>query len=244
MDDPTRHLTEPQPVEPSDAGGYLNPLNVLDLASPTAWINYGIKELTGYDVLESFVKPFSGDWSAYSRYGDALRHLGPAAQDIGVNIQQELDRVDASWEGNANDSAYNYFNNLAARTSEIQHALYAAAAEYEDAARGIWLLAQQMANIIQSVVDEFVIIAAAMAVGTALIETGVGPIVGYGLAAWRIAKVYSLITKASTIIQTGGMIVLTLASFLVEADNRLRQLGTFGIPDTPYDHPAVDWRTN
>ena len=165
MDDPTRHLTEPQPVEPSDAGGYLNPLNVLDLASPTAWINYGIKELTGYDVLESFVKPFSGDWSAYSRYGDALKHLGPAAQDIGVNIQQELDRVDASWEGNANDAAYNYFNNLAAKTSELQHALYAAAAEYEDAARGIWLLAQQVANIIQSVIDEFVIIAAAMAVG-------------------------------------------------------------------------------
>jgi hypothetical protein len=243
VDDPTRHLVEPRSVDVAAENGYANPFNVLDLVSPTAWVNYGIKELTGVDILESLVKPFAGDWAAYSRFGNALRNLSLCCHDIAVNLQRELDIADRSWEGRANDAAFNYFCDLASKISQLRLIIYEAGNEYQRAATGMWQLAQQLANVLQAIVDEFFIISAMLAVGTALIETGIGVIAGYGLAAWRIGKLTSLIAKASAIVNTGGTIIMSFFSFLIEADRRLADVNLVGIPDRPYDHPEVDWRT-
>lgn len=242
MDDPTRHLVEPTPVDPTVENGYANPLDVLDILSPTGWVNYGIMELTGVNVLVSLVQPLSGNWLAFSRYGDALRNLAPCTQDIGVNIQRATLTVDRTWHGNANDAAYMYFSEVAARTSGLQHLLREAVTSYENMARGMWQLAQQMANILQSVIDEFLIVSVLLVAGAALIETGVGTVAAWGLAAWRVARIIQLLSRASAIIQTGGLVILTFTSFIIEAEARLGDLDKAGFPIEPYDHPAVDWR--
>src|SRR5262245_27212987 len=110
MEDPTRHLVEPRPADPTVTGGYANPFNLLDVVSPAAWLNYSIAEITGFNILETIVKPFAGDWAAFSRFGDALDRLAPCMQAIGANVQAHLEVLDRSWDGRASDAAYLYFN--------------------------------------------------------------------------------------------------------------------------------------
>jgi uncharacterized protein YukE len=240
MDDPTRHLVEPQPVEPSISGGYVNPIEVLDLVSPTAWLNQAIADLTGYNVIEHIVKPFAGDWEAFSRFGNALRNFAPCMQDIGVNVQSQLDLVDAMWDGHASDAAYNYFNDLAAKVSGVQYVLREAADNYDKTATGIWGLAQQLGNLVQSIVDQAIIITVASAVGTALVETGVGALVGYGVAAWRLVELLKLCNRAAIIIQTAGTLITAFFSLMQEVNWRFGDLTKVGLPGASYDHPAVN----
>jgi uncharacterized protein YukE len=239
MDDPTRHLVEPSPVDASVSGGYVNPFNLLDAVSPTAWLNAAIEGVTGFNVLDAIVAPFTGDWEAFSKFGNALQHLAPCMQDIGVNVQSQLDIVDASWEGHASDAAYNYFNDLAAKTSAMQFTLREAADNYEKTATGVWELTQQLSNVVQSIVDQGIIVAVAASAGTALIETGVGPLIGYGIAAWRAIELWNLFNKASAIVQTAGGLIMTFFSFIQEVNWRFGDITKIGLPSAGYDHPAV-----
>jgi uncharacterized protein YukE len=239
MEDPTRHLVEPSPADPTVTAGYANPLNLLDVASPAGWLNYSIAEITGFNVLETIVKPFVGDWAAFSRFGDALNHLAPCMQDIGANIQTQLDVLDASWDGQASDAAYTYFNDLASRVSQLQTTLRQAAVNYERTATGVWQLAQQLANVLQSIVDQAVIIVVAAALGTALVETGVGPVVGYGIAAWRVVELFRLINQAMVYIQTGGTIVMGFFGYMQELNWQAADLSKVGLPGNAYSHPAA-----
>src|SRR5215831_10181439 len=144
MDDPKSFLVTPDSVEPSVSGGYLNPLSVLDAVSPSAALNSTIEALTGYDMIGTLVKPFTGDWAAFSRFGSALRHLADCHEAIGVNMQAELDELAQTWEGHDSDAAYRYFNDVAARVSASQTILLDAADNYDKTATGVWLLAQQL----------------------------------------------------------------------------------------------------
>lgn len=239
MDDPTRYLVEPKPIDATVSNGYANPLDIFDLVSLTAWVNQAIIEVTGHDVLMEIVQPFTGDWQAFSRFGDALRNLAPCMQAVGMDIQQQMLTVDATWSGRANDAAYNYFTDLAARTSGMQHVLREAAANYEETATGVWQLARQAANLVQSLIDEVVIIAIASAVGTALIETGVGAVAGYAVAAWRIVEAWKLLNHLIAVIQTLGSVVLAFVSLLEQVNWRFGELDKIALPESAYDHPAL-----
>jgi hypothetical protein len=239
VENPTRHLVDPGDPEPYFGDGYADPFDIFGMISPTHWINEFLKELAGWDVIGWISENFTGEWSAYAKCGMAFENLGRSLQDLGVNIQQGAIDVDKYWDGNAADAAYKYFSDVAAATSGTQVALYKASEEYARAAKGIWLFANQISGIVEAIIDAAVIAGITAAAGTALIETGVGAVVGYGLSALEAARIIELIGKAGTVIQTAGTVIMGIGGAIVGLAHQGGDLKALALPDRPYDHPAV-----
>lgn len=238
-DDPTRHLTAA--VAPADriADGYANPVQALDYASPTAWLNTAIADLTGYDVLETLVQPFSGDWERIGRYADALGHIGACLGEMAVQVQAQAVDMTRRWTGNAADAAYVYFSETATSLSRHAAALRTAEKRYKALALDAWQLSQSMQGVLQGICDRALVALIEIAAGTALAETGVGTVAGYALAAVQIAAIVKLIAKASRIV-AGAETVIALAfagisGILMDLGN----LSTLPPLDQPYRNPLA-----
>jgi hypothetical protein len=210
VDDPTDFLKEPGEPEASVSNGFANPLDLFNYVSPSAWINAAIESLTGVDVFGWMTDWVSGDWAAMWKFGDAMANLAECVQQIGINIQQGMLELDNSWDGNASDAAFTYFSDLAAATSGQQFALRDRQEAYDKAAVGAWELSSQLGNILQALADKAILAGISAAAGTALAETGVGAVVGYGVAALIVVDMLKLINRASTIINTAGTVILGL----------------------------------
>ena len=140
---------------------------------------------------------------------------------------------------NAADAAYNYFSTLAAATSGQQTALFAAAEGYHDAARGAWQLSSQLGNLLQAVADKAILVGICAAAGTATAETGVGAVVGYGVAAWQAVELLELVNKASTIINTAGTVILAAFGGGMTIAGQGGDLTAVPLPTVPYAGPET-----
>jgi hypothetical protein len=239
MDDPTSYLVEPGEPDDSVSNGFANPLDLFNYASPSAWINTAIEKLTGVDVFGWVTEWLSGDWAAIWRFGDAMGYLAQSVQQLGINIQQGMIDLDSSWDGNASDAAYQYFSGLASSVSGQQGPLSEIRANYHKAARGAWQFANQLGNILQALADKAIIAGIAAAAGTITAETGVGAVVGYGVAALIVVDMLELINKASTIINTAGTVILGLFGLGMDGAFQGGDLASTPLPMVAYSHPGV-----
>jgi len=239
VDDPTGFLVEPGEPDTSITNGFANPLDALNCLSPSAWINTAIAELTGVDVLDWMTDWLSGDWRAIWKFGDAMGHLAECLQQLGINIQCGVIDVDAAWDGNASDAAYQYFSNLAAAISGQQLALDDIRDRYHKAAVGAWQLSNQLGNILQALADKAIIAGIAAAAGTVTAETGVGALLGYGVAALVVVDMLRLINKASTIINAAGTVILGLFGGVMDGAFQGGDLAATRLPAVAYSHPGA-----
>jgi hypothetical protein len=216
-DDPTRYLVEPAEPQPSISQGFANPFDLFNYVSPSAWINEGITALTGFDVFNWMSETIGGDWATLYKFGDALANLAKFHTTLGTNVQDQAIALDPYWDGNAADGAYRYQSDLAAAISGQQLPLNDIADRYHQAARGAWELASQLSNVYQAIADLAIIAGVSAVAGDALAETGVGTIIGYGLAALMVVEIMEKINKASVLIQTFGTVILGLFGFGADA---------------------------
>lgn len=238
--EPTTYLTNPTAKANEFLGQpFADPGTVLDWLSPTHIVNEFIKSLCGYDLFGEAAKFFSGDWEMVWNAGGAFSALAEACQAIGINLSSGNLRLDQSWEGNASDAAYVYFMELASAISAQQFALRKLAEQYCQAADGTWRLANLYSGILKDIYDAALIAALAAAAGTATIETVVGPIIGYSVAAYEAWKILTMIDRAKKIMDLAlkGMngIVGVIGATRAEAGEFLKH----PLPRGAYDHPAV-----
>jgi hypothetical protein len=239
VDDPTDFLKEPGEPEASVSNGFANPLDLFNYVSPSAWINAAIESLTGVDVFGWMTDWVSGDWAAMWKFGDAMANLAECVQQIGINIQQGMLELDNSWAGNASDAAFTYFSDLAAATSGQQFALRDRQEAYDKAAVGAWELSSQLGNILQALADKAILAGISAAAGTALAETGVGAVVGYGVAALIVVDMLKLINRASTIINTAGTVILGLFGGGMDLAYQGGDLSAVPLPKVAYTAPGA-----
>jgi hypothetical protein len=239
VDDPTDFLKEPGEPDDSVSNGFLNPTDLFNYLSPSAWINDAIANLTGFDVLGYFTDWVSGDWAALWKFGEAMGALAPFMQQVGMNIQQGAIQQDQRWDGNASDAAYRYFSNLAAASSGQQTALDDAQEGYHKAAQGAWELSQQLGNIIQALADKAILAGISAAAGTALAETGIGAVAGYAAAALLVKQMLDLINKASTIINTATTAILGSFGLGMDLAYRGGGLSDIKLPTAAYTSPGA-----
>jgi hypothetical protein len=124
---PVSTLVEPGEPDENITNGFVNPLDVFNYISPSAWVSDIIEKCTGLDIFGYATDALTGEWGALYKFGDALGALAQYVQELGIQIQAGMIEADATWDGNANDAAYNYFSSLAAKTSGQQTALREAA---------------------------------------------------------------------------------------------------------------------
>jgi hypothetical protein len=107
--DPSAVLTEPA----YDPGAFdPNPFGVLsdwnNLFSPAVWVNTAVKEIVGWDPLDSAQKHLAGDWTAFAKAGAAFKVLAECYHHLAINTA-EYGQLPKVWQGEALDLAYAYF---------------------------------------------------------------------------------------------------------------------------------------
>ncbi|MEV4754469.1 WXG100 family type VII secretion target [Micromonospora sp. NPDC049559] len=238
MIEPTDFLVEPGEPDPSISKGFANPIGILDAISISHWVNEIIKEVAGYDVIGTITAVFVGDWESFYKAGDAYGNLGQSLQALGGNLIEISNQIDQQWDGRAADAAFVYFRKLAAAISQQNNVLTQIEEKYHEAARAIWLLADMVGGLIKMIIDKAIIIGISAAAGTALLETGAGAVVGYGVAAWQAIDLLKKVNDAATKIQAGGTLILGFFSFLKALADQGGDLSKIPLPDRPYSSPV------
>jgi uncharacterized protein YukE len=160
----------------------INPL--ADLISPAAWLRQISIWVFNFDPFEGWTEQFSGDWKAYVHCGVALGHVGFAVNETGRDLVRGAKDVPAVWRGNAAEAEQDFQLALGGAAMELQTACTQYAQLYMQAAEAVKSLFDVVSGLISDLLDVLIIINAAAAIGTASIETVVGPIAGYGVAAY------------------------------------------------------------
>ncbi|GAA2848184.1 hypothetical protein Acy02nite_02260 [Actinoplanes cyaneus] len=240
--DPTGFLAEPGDPDESISNGFVNPLDLFNAASPSAWLNEAIEGITGVDVFGWFTEWLAGDWEGIWKFGDAMANLAQCVQQVGVDIQLGMNQLDRSWDGNASESAYAYFSSLATRTSGQQTAIRPVAESYRKAATGAWQVSNQLGNIFQALADSAVLWCLTVGASGALYGTGAGAVVGtagMGAAGLIALEMLSLINKASVIMNTAGTAILGLVGEGMSLAYQGGDLSSVPLPNVPYVSPEL-----
>jgi hypothetical protein len=159
-----------------------------------------------------------------------------AANDTGRNLVTGAADVSTGWRGKAAEAEQEFHLALGSAAISLQDACRQYNQLYMQAAEAVKKLFDVVSGLISDLLDVLIIINAAAAVGTATIETVVGPIAGYGVAAYYTWQAYDLYKEIST--------------FYGNAEDLLKLIGgsitgikaTLAVKDLPavqpYHHPA------
>ncbi|GLW33364.1 hypothetical protein [Actinoplanes regularis] len=242
MSDPAAALVAPGEPDASAANGFPDPGALFNWVSPTAWINSVIESLFGINPVEYCTQWAGGDWGAIYKFGDALISMSECTDLLAIDLQQGMLRIDSSWDGNANDAAYNYFTSLSSSLNQLRTALTDIGESYHKAANGAWGLANQLGNLLQNLVDGAILLGIIGGGSMALMSTGVGAMAAgpaYLAMTLIIADMLMLINKMSTIINTGMMAIFGLFGMGMDMAYQGGSLDNIPLPATAYAPPGA-----
>jgi len=238
--EPVSRLTDPAARSETILGQpFANPGVAMDWLSPTHIVNEFIKQICGYDAFGEASKVFAGDWEDVWRAAGAFSNLAAAMQDIGINLSRGNLELDQAWDGKAADAAYAYFTPLAAAISSQQLALYKLSDAYIKAAEGTYRQAEVYSGLMKDAYDAALVAAIAASAGTAAIETGVGAVAGYAVAAYEVYKILQLLDKAKKIEATAISIMNEVVGLIQGASADAGEFTKYPLPGGAYNHPGV-----
>ena len=238
-DDPTRHLTPATHLAEIPENGFYDWTAMLHHFSPTFWLLEVVKELTNVDVLEELLAPVSGHWEQVSAYGDALNKLSLCLVGTKVNLSEATNDLRPDWKGNAADAALRYFDSAATSLDGYAKVLAILQQEYQDVARQMWTNCEAAKVIAEQILDDALFAAIAIAAGTVTAETGAGPLIGYGLAALKIASMLERIHEGTKVVRVGKALIDGLTSTADVLSKQMQDIRQVPPIKAAYDHPAV-----
>jgi hypothetical protein len=231
--EPTGHLRDPEYAIGIELWS-INPL--ADLISPAAWLRQVSIWLFGRDPFEGWASQFSGDWKAYVHCGIVMGMAGAAAHDIGRNLVAGAADVSTVWRGNAAEAEQEFQLAVGSAAMSLQTACGQYEQLYTRAAEAVKKLYDVVSGLISDLLDVLIIINASAAVGTATIETGVGPVAGYGVAAYYAWQAYDLYQEISAFYGNAEDLLNLIGGSItgIKATLAVKDLPTV----QPYHHPA------
>ncbi|MGC4866404.1 WXG100 family type VII secretion target [Micromonospora sp. DT53] len=235
MWDVTASLTPPpEPSNPPNALGWM------DNISPTSWAMQGFDVVFGFDPISWLQERLFGNWEALATMQPVLTNVGSALHDLALNTQTGAATLRQVWQGQAGDAAYSYFTQLSTAAAALRGPLNDIGNEYKAMADSVWSISEAIGGIIKGLIDAAIIAGIAAAAGTVTSATGVGAIVGYGVAAVEVAYMLKLWGQATQLYQHASAAVLAFRSALT---HRLADLESVKLPTLPggsgYDHPVA-----
>ncbi|CCH19244.1 hypothetical protein [Micromonospora lupini] len=230
------HLDTPgDPVKPANSLGWM------DYISPANWVNEVFNHVFGFDPIGRVQSQVSGDWEALATMAPVVDNIGGALHDLAYNVQSGATTLHPVWHGVAGDGAFRYFTTTANATADLHIPLSAISTAYREMADAVWSAGEAIGGVVKSLIDGAVIMGVAAAAGTVTSASGVGAIVGYGVAAAEVANMFRLWGEATKLCQQIAAAVLAFRAILTR---ELSGLDTVALPALPdggrYDHPLAD----
>ncbi|MBL7253375.1 hypothetical protein [Paractinoplanes lichenicola] len=231
--EPTARLTSPEYAVAIEMWS-INPL--ADLVSPAAWLRQISIWLFSFDPLEGWAKSVSGDWKGYTHCAMAMGHIGAASKDVGANLLRGAEDVRTVWRGRAAEAEQEFQLALGLAAAGLDDACRQYKQLYLQAAEAVKSLVDVTAGLISDLLDLLIIINAASVAGTALIETGIGALAGYTVAAYYAWQAYDLYKHISDFYGNTEDLLKVIAGSIgaIKAQLAVKDLP----PVQPYHHPA------
>lgn len=210
--------------------------------SPSYWSLEAVKFVfqSEKDPLEEVLSWFTGDWASYAKCGEMWADSGSGLKCLVDNLTAGNAKLDQSWNGNAADAAFVYFDNLRKEIVALSESMTELQTYYKQVSLAAFEALGLIKGLLTGIADSLILIEIEIAAGTLLASTGVGAIVGYSLAALEVVKVIRMwgqITESYSAAEQSVKIAVAAAAALT---------GTFGIalenlpaPGSAYDHPAA-----
>ncbi|GIM98231.1 hypothetical protein [Paractinoplanes toevensis] len=225
-------------LKPVDDVEYTHPLAALDNISVSNWALKGFDFVFGFNPLEKVSEFFIGDWQAVAKGGKALGNTAAGFDDLAYNVQGGAMAVHRVWQGAAADAAYAHFTGTATAAESLVDPLKQIAAQFDTIAHGVWGTAEAVTGWVKGMIDAAIIAGIAAAAGTITAESGIGAIVGYGVAAIEVCELLDMWAQATaamtnlySIVQGALGTIESQLAFLREA-----QLPSTSVFD-PYQSP-------
>lgn len=144
-------LVTPQPDDP--VPDMVELATNANAVSPAFWLNGIIKTITGFDALTTITDYVAGDWAAIQQAGTAIENLAKYNVVYADGINAAAKDFEASWRGNAADSARTYFASLAGGLGKQVDPLQEIADEIKAFALSSYGLAQTISGLVQTLFD-------------------------------------------------------------------------------------------
>jgi uncharacterized protein YukE len=239
--EPTTHLAAPKKPEDMSQGPLLDMFNdASDLISPSYWVLEAYNAIFGFNPLDEVTQWFAGDWESFAECASVWQNMGKACDEVAKNLKAGNAELDATWNGNAADSAYVYFDELAKKLASCKETLDSLHGTYESIAHAAYSAAEAIKGVLGGIIDGLVITSVELASGSLLAWTGAGALIGYGLAALEVTRVLKLWGDATALFAkaqgfvNGGVGLIEGAG--AEICAHFKNFPTVG---GQYDHPAV-----
>ncbi|MFJ7903854.1 hypothetical protein ACIQ6V_25740 [Streptomyces sp. NPDC096198] len=213
---------------------------VSDFLSPSEWALQTIEFVFGSNPLEEAISWFTGDWESYVKCGEMWASTGKFVSDVAENLRSGNRQLDATWNGNAADSAYVYFDELARKIGSLESDLKELQGAYKEVGLAVARTADLVKGLLEQLADEAIIAEVELAAGTLLAETGVGAVMGYAAAALEIAEMIKTWGRATEAYSAAQNTVDAATAAAGAVAGRISvALQNFPEPGQSYDNPAV-----
>ncbi|HEY3501263.1 MAG TPA: hypothetical protein VGN37_00595 [Actinocatenispora sp.] len=245
VSDPTDRLTKPE--APSDEE-FQDPWDlwtkISSNLSVSHWVWEASEEIFDFNPVKKAGEWIAGDWTSFAKQASLFHNIGAACRDIGGNVHAGRKDLEITWWGNAADGAFSYLDRLSADIAKEHQPLDQIAKIYTTTAHGVWTFTESLEDAFNSLGDQLLVMLLSSYAGSALSETGVGAIVGYGVAALEVAEVLEQWEGISH----GAALVTQMVNAAIGDLEDLTASGVNGVrvdllPDTPYRNPLVGART-
>ena len=239
VDRPAAELVDPQSYDPVP-DLVENIVGASQYISVSYWIGWAVEQICGTNPWMWVAEQFAGDYEAAQRAGIALKNLGEFNAAYSAAVKNNTEAViPAAWQGNAAESAHEYFSSLSKALTDQVAELQSIGREFETMAVGVYEAAAGFKGFFEMALDWAIIAAVEAAAAAATSWTIVGGIAGgvataasiyKGVTAWQQALHYHTIAWNAVQSFTG-----VVAGYLAALDG----MEKVPLPGTGYDHPGV-----
>ncbi|GAA1805630.1 WXG100 family type VII secretion target [Planosporangium flavigriseum] len=227
-------------LKPVDDVEFTHPLAFLDDISVSNSALKGFDFVFGFNPLEKIAEFLLGDWKAVANAGVAIGRAADALHDLGYNVQGGAIALRGGWQGAAADAGYAHFTGLASGINALIGPMREISKQFESIAHGVYSFSEAATGWVKGMIDSAVVAGIAAAAGTVTAETGVGAVIGYGVAAYEVARILDLWYKGTSAMNALYGVVQGAVGFI---EVNLSQLYGADLPEPSgypaYRHPVV-----
>ncbi|MBB1261235.1 hypothetical protein [Streptomyces alkaliterrae] len=217
--------------------------NVLDFFSPTMWVNEIIYIFTNRNLLDEMAHWVTGDWESFEECAKGWESLATFCSNVSTNLSTGNNALSVSWNGNAADSAWHYFDSLTSKLKEAEEAFSTLYSHYNKIAEQIAGFVNHLKAVVSLIVDLALIIALEMILASKAAASVVGAPAAAALMAaiaYKVVRIISLHQSAETALL--GLFVTLNAirqTGTEHLEQQIRAIRDFPVPGKSYDHKAV-----
>lgn len=183
-----------------------------DLLSPSEWVWTVSGWLGTQSIKDDILDVFGGRWVDLYEFAHMLDGMGKMLTELKGRVDSCAGALSVYWQGYSANSAQEYFAELSKSLADAATQLSDASENFNTFLQGVDDLLGTLADAAHGFIDALMVAAVAAAAGTITAETGVGAVVGYGVAGISLLVALSRAKKVWDTVQDAMLLLDLLTS--------------------------------